>query len=543
MGILSRKWKKIVFFGLWVILFLIIWTKMLVLEPDGLYAGWVNVWGDWAAHLSYATVFGYGSNFLLEMPILAGAKFSYPFLADWFSGVLMKMGVSMVLSMILPGFVLSMVLVLVLVKLGEKILKSFKAGVIISLLFLFNGGLGFWWWLKDISVLGFFETMRTLPHEYTHLEGQANIQWINMISSQVVPQRGFLMGFPLAILVYVMLWQSFLKKKGKKLLLAGLITAALPLIQAHSFVLVSFVAFWLMVIEVIKKKKITLLFLVKWMWFWLPIMLLGFPQVWYFYGGSLRSQGFIRWQPGWMTYKDQSNWIWFWVKNLGFSLGLTLVGIKLASKKLRLFSLPFWGLFLMANLWIFQPWEWDNTKILTHWYLMASVLGAMAVVKGLKNKKTLIKGITIIVLILSIWAGFLDTWRLGQYQQRRIKFFTNQELQLAEWVKNNTKREAKFLTADNHDHFVPVLTGRKIVLGFKGWLWTYGLDYLRQEKAVKLLFEGGEKAIKTIEDFEIDYVVIGPKEKAKEINEQFYEDNFEAVYELGGTKIFKVLEL
>ena len=36
--------------------------------PDGLYAGYVNIWGDWAAHLSFAGSFAYGHNFPPRVP-------------------------------------------------------------------------------------------------------------------------------------------------------------------------------------------------------------------------------------------------------------------------------------------------------------------------------------------------------------------------------------------------------------------------------------------------------------------------------------------
>jgi len=146
-------------------------------------------------------------------------------------------------------------------------------------------------------------------------------------------------------------------------------------------------------------------------------------------------------------------------------------------------------------------------------------------------------------LVLSIWSGFLDTIRLTQYQNLRLRFFDNKELVLAEWVKKNTRRDSRFLTADNHDHWVPVLTGRKIVLGFKGWLWTYGLDYSIQEQAVGKMFEGGDQAKEWMRKYEVDYVVVGRLERERKINEEFFEDNFELVYELGGTKIFQVRNL
>jgi hypothetical protein len=541
MSIVTRKKKVTIFFLFWLVLFVVIWSKMLVREPNGLYAGWVNIWGDWAAHLSYATSFGYGENLPPEMPLLIGAKFSYPFFADLVSGGLMRLGVDMVLAMLVPSLVLSMLLVAGLMFVGEKIVGSLKGGMVTTLLFLFNGGLGFWWWFRDIKEFGLLEVMKALPREYTHLEKLANIEWINIISSQVVPQRGFLMGFPIAVFIYWLLWKGFeSKRESRKLLVAGLLTSTLPLIHAHSFVLVSWVAFWLVLMEVIKTKKITIQQVKKWIGFGVPVIILGIPQVLFFYGGSLGSEGFIRWQPGWMA---EGNVLWFWIKNFGGSLILAIIGMKVAKSKLRKFSLPFWGMFLIANLWIFQPWEWDNSKVLTHWYLMACVLGAVTVTSGLKSKQILVKVLVSVGLVLSIWSGFLDTIRLTQYQNLRLRFFDNKELVLAEWVKKNTRRDSRFLTADNHDHWVPVLTGRKIVLGFKGWLWTYGLDYSIQEQAVGKMFEGGDQAKEWMRKYEVDYVVVGRLERERKINEEFFEDNFELVYELGGTKIFQVRNL
>ncbi|MEA3355247.1 MAG: hypothetical protein U9Q63_02050, partial [Patescibacteria group bacterium] len=260
-------------------------------------------------------------------------------------------------------------------------------------------------------------------------------------------------------------------------------------------------------------------------------------QVLFFYKGPLSKKGFIRFQPGWMA---EGNILWFWIKNLGMSLGLALIGLQSASKKLVKFSLPFWALFLIANLWIFQPWEWDNTKILTHWYLMISVLGSLTIIKLLSHKKKIFKILAMVGFIISIWSGFLDTIRLTQYKNVKIRFFNNQELKLVEWVKSNTKKESRFLTADNHDHWLPVLTGRKILLGFKGWLWTYGIDYSYQEKAVNQMFKGDQETKNLLKKWGVNYVVIGPKERIKKINEKFYESNFKKVYELGDTKIFEI---
>jgi len=545
---IRKKIKKrelirwILLLGFWGSVFLIIWGRMLVLEPKGLYAGWVNIWGDWAAHLSYTTSFAYGDNFPVQMPLLVGHKFAYPFLADFLSAILVKLGASLIGAMLIPSWLLSMMLVVVLVEFGKTLTRNLKTGILTGWLFLLNGGIGFWWWLKDLKKLGVAKTLSNLPREYTHLEKLANIEWINIISSQVVPQRGFLLGFPLVILIYILLWKHWQRRQKRALLLAGWLTAMLPLIHAHSFGIVGFVAGTLAVIQIIKaKNKKERRGLIKmWMRFFLPVILVGAGQSWYFYGQSLSQEGFIRFKPGWLAYRDGKWWWVFWLKNLGVMVGLVLMGIKLAKDKLKWFSLPFWGLFLMANLWIWQPWEWDNTKFFTHWYLLASVLAAGVIERGLNQKNRWGRVLTMMLLILAVWAGSLDVWRLTQYEQRKIKFWDNKELNLSTWVRNNTEAEAIFLTANNHDHWLPTLTGRKIVFGFPGWLWTYGIDYGEQERAVRKMFKGGLETESLLRFYGVDYIVVGPLERAQKINEKYFEINFQLAYQLGETRIYRV---
>ncbi|MFC1627303.1 hypothetical protein ACFL18_01950 [Patescibacteria group bacterium] len=558
MSIVARKKKGLVlFFSFWAVLFFLIWRKILVLEPNGLYAGWINVWGDWAAHLSYVGSFAYRNNWPPKMPLLVGAKFSYPFVANLIPAGLIRLGLGMVLAMLIPSFILSMTLVFVLWWLGKELTKSVRVGKLTTMFFLLNGGLGFWWWIKDVINQGFFKVMSDLPQEYTHLENVANIQWINMITSQVIPQRGFLLGFTIAVVVYGLLWRYFSKGKVKALKIGGVITALLPLIHAHSFVVICWVGFWLMVIDVynrvqpsLVKTRVNIPTLCRnllrrlhpWVWFFAPIVIIGLPQLVYFYNSSLSSSGFIRFKFGWMKYKDESNFVWFWLKNLGLSLGLMILGFFMAEKKLKWFSLPFWGLFVIANLWIFQPWEWDNTKLLTHWYLIASVLGAITINKWWKQKYKIAKGLVMIILGLTLLSGWLDVLRMMQYKKRRIQFFGNDELKLAEWVKTSSEKDSVFLTSSNHDHWVPVLTGRQIVLGFKGWLWTYGMDYSKQEVAVRKIYEGDDEAGELIDLWGVDYAVVGPMEKGefKKLDEEFFEDNFEVAFRDNFTKIYKL---
>jgi len=244
-----------------------------------------------------------------------------------------------------------------------------------------------------------------------------------------------------------------------------------------------------------------------------------------------------------MANKAGSNLVTFWIMNLGLMLPLILVGWWLVSKRFKVFSLSFGWLFILANLWLFQPWDWDNTKIFIHWYVIAVILAAGALDFLIKSRRLALKFLGILFFLLAIFSGSLDVGRLLQYQTHRYRFWDNQQLSLALWVKNNTPPQTVFLTADNHNHWLPALTGRKIVLGYAGWLWTYGLDYKQREIDIIKIFKGEPGAQELLNKYQINYVVLGPDElsqKQWQINQQFWAENFPVFLDTNGYKIYKI---
>jgi len=540
----KRKIKKeslitILFLAFWALLFIKIWSQMLVVESDGLYAGWRSIWGDWAAHLTYVNSFVYGDNFPPQNPILAGTRLSYPFLADFFSAILMKSGLNFITAMILPSFVLSFSSVVILFFLAKSLLKKAIPAMVAVFVVLLNGGLGFVQFFQDVSEDGLWPTLSNLPREYTYLPKEG-IQWINIITSEFIPQRGFLFGLPIALIVLFLFWRLFKKKpKRKLLLLAGFLASTLPLIHAHSFLVVVFIAAWTALLTIRRPRD-----LLDWAFFVLPILFLALPQILYFYP-HLGYKLPLKLQIGWMARKTHDNLIWFWIKNIGLMTILIPIGFFLAPRKIKLFYLPFIALFILANIFLFQPWEWDNTKIFTYCHIFSSFLVVIALERIWKKKQILAKVIAFVLIFFTILSGGLDVIKLTNYQLNKLRFFDNQQLELAKLVRQTTPENATFLTAPAHDHLIPVLTGRRILLGFRGWLWTYGINYKEREKDVFKMLRGETGAKNLLKKYKVDYVVIGPPEKTTEIkaNEDFYRENFPVFLEKYNYSIFSLKEV
>jgi hypothetical protein len=190
--------------------------------------------------------------------------------------------------------------------------------------------------------------------------------------------------------------------------------------------------------------------------------------------------------------------------------------------------------FLASNFISFQPFNWDNSKFLSHWYLLAVI--ALAVVLSR------VKFLGALLVLLLIYPSFKDISQLLNYEKNKYQFFSHEQLVMAETVKLKTPARAIFLTAFNHNHWLPALTGRQIIMGYPGWLWTYGIDYLPRQNEVDQIYLGSLQAKTLIEKYDLDYVVIGPDEKTTfpQLNEAYFAANFPLAIDFGPTKVFKL---
>jgi uncharacterized membrane protein len=69
------------------------------------------------------------------------------------------------------------------------------------------------------------------------------------------------------------------------------------------------------------------------------------------------------------------------------------------------------------------------------------------------------------------------------------------------------------LTTDQHNHVVPMLTGRAVVMGYRGWLWTHGIDYHRLERDVARMFVPDVDAPQLFARYGVTHVYVGPGER------------------------------
>src|SRR6185503_19695928 len=451
------------------VIFWKVFDRAVIEDNTGLSTGLLNNFGDLPFHLSVITSFAFGNNFPPEDPTYAGVRFTYPFISDFVSAIFVRCGADLRESMFIENYILGLSFVGLLHRWGLVMLRDKLAAIITPLLVLLNGGLG---WTQLFTKAGTNEgglwgVLMDLPPSFTVVP-ETTWRWGNAISALLIPQRGFLMGLPLATIAFTYWWIANDKKRppevtetGKKtrtsekqrsvwqqqeatrvvfasrgMIAAGVAAGLLPLVHAHSFVVVMGMAGCLALIQ--RRWR-------EWFTFFAVASAIAIPQLlWSTIHSSVDAGSFFAWEVGWDH--GQENPILFWFLNTGFFIPLILIAVLmrgegyLVPKRLLLFYLPCTLCFIVPNLIKMAPWIWDNIKVLYYWWLASAPIVALLLARLWHQGRTR-RLLGVVLFVCVTLAGALDVVGISL---RSIKYqvFDAAGLGFAELVKAQTAPRA-----------------------------------------------------------------------------------------------------
>jgi hypothetical protein len=597
---------QLVGFGLLLFLCYVLWSffdRAMIVKPEGIFTGVTNNLGDLPFHLSVITGFTEGNNFPPQDPSFAGARFAYPLLADFVAAAFVRLGASWAGAMLLQNLTLAVGLVAILYRYTWKFTRDRLSALIAPFLFLFSGGLG--WSLlfrKDMEGgVGLAELLKKLPRDYSIMP-DTPYRWGNALTSLLVTQRSLLFGLPLTVLIFLQWWllvsqqtgptgqngeaeaaedeqQHGKKRKAKhahkekahtaelvaasaasgkwngalRLLPAGLMAGALPLIHAHSFAVVIAAAG---VLAVIFREHWR-----AWAGFFASALLLAAPQLlWIMHGGSVETQSFLGFHFGWDNgvpdahglgqmlgqLLQAGNWVdfsLFWVRNTGLFIPLLLGAIiwmyrtTPANRKRLWFYFPFIFFFIGPNLIKLAPWVWDNIKVLIYWFVASIplVAGLLGWIWGRSRAARIGVAAAVLVLIL---AGALDVWRVVS-EATEHQVFNPEAVELAAQMREKVPPRSLMLNAPTYNTAV-FLTGRRSYLGYTAHVWSHGIDYRPRERILNGIYAGEPGAMELIQRTGVQYVVVGPLERSlAPVNDDFFQQ-FPVVARVGDSTVYQV---
>ena len=90
----THQKSLIILYSTWGIYFLFLFIRVIKFNTDGVSVSHVNVWSDWPLHISMVNIFAYKNpqDWFAYHPIYADGKFTYGFLTNFISGILIRVG-------------------------------------------------------------------------------------------------------------------------------------------------------------------------------------------------------------------------------------------------------------------------------------------------------------------------------------------------------------------------------------------------------------------------------------------------------------------
>ncbi len=583
-GASLRKFARFAYYLFFFVLFWFFFERAMFETSRGILTGGSQNLGDLPFHLGAIFGFSEGQNFPPQNPSFASARFSYPFMADFLSASLVKIGVDVKNGMFALNVSWAFSLLVILERFVFKFTNNRLAGKIAPILLFFSGGLGFLWFARDYwygaqSLSDFLWNYTTLAD--THLDytiRDKGFRWGNSLTTLFITQRSLLFGMPLMIIVLQNIWDLFKTDEQDKktvsdlgfpysFFFVGLLAGTLPLIHAHSLIVLFIVSTFLFALSFEKWRM--------WTAFGIGVAIIAVPELLFAMSGSAtKTSEFIEWHFGW--HAGDTNIFWFWLKNTGAFIPVLLFGIWLvvtrgkgqgtsdeenkarkterAGKEpensflvprpssLLLFYFPFLFCFLVSNVMKLAPWEWDNIKVLIYWFVGSLPFAAFALA-WIYDRGKIFKFIAVGTLIVLTAAGAIDVWRVVS-KQINYDVFDTDAIEIAKQIERNTPPNALFLNAPTYNPAV-VLSGRRSLMRYIGHLSSHGIDYAERENDLQNIYQGSATTDLFLKKYGIEYVLISPAERSYlnensiRLNEAYFQ-KYTVIAMSGEYKVYKV---
>lgn len=597
----ATKFLTLSYYVFFFLVFFFFFAQACYLIPEGskitpgiTTGGYQNL-GDLSFHLGGIFAFSEGPAFPPQNPSWAGAKFSYPFMADMLAACFVELGADFKEVILVQNVTWAFALFVILSRFAEKLTGSLLAGRIAPAILFFSGGLGFIWFFQDLGTAkSFSEFIWKLPWDYTiRNDAQALFRWGNTMTVLFITQRGILFGMPLTILVLHYFWKMFSREQDGTIdtasaaalkpkffgafplapFLVGLMAGTLILVHLHSLATLFIVSAFLFVLRIAKWQE--------WISFGIGTALIAVPELlWSMAGTATDTSKFYDWHFGWD--KRDNEFLWFWFKNTGITIPCILFGLYLLwaqwkkaqpdeeehhesveptpkkakkrkaephtsslpnAKTLLWFYLPFAFIFLLTNVTKLAPWEWDNIKVLIYWFVGSIPFIAYVVAWLWEQRSSFWRGAAVLCLVVLTFAGAIDVWRVATSQITN-GVFNMDSMKMADAIKKKTAPGSMILNGAIYNSTV-VLSGRQSLMRYPGHLGSYGINYGERESDLKKIYQGLPDADTLLQKYNIQYIVTTPEEEyyLSQSNLKLnydYLKKFPVIAEFGKYKLYQV---
>ncbi|MGC8478856.1 MAG: hypothetical protein ACP5NE_02945 [Candidatus Micrarchaeia archaeon] len=516
----------------YVLLFIVI-AVLIIFQYRGEYYTSRGLWGgdnygsDFLFHVSIGNSLIY-TGWPPKLLYADGAINVFPFIADFYTAMLSFGGIPAVFSLYMMNFLLYFSIVVLFVYLIAMITRHKIAALAGFILFLFCS-LG-----VNMIVLYLFHI--SLPYlSYSQIAASTSnllgflttplFNFSNPIGSNFAPQHDLVLGFPMALIILILLYKPFFEKLekaknvgqkiGKHTLLysslTGLLIGMMPLIHPFSLVFVAIFAAFAFVYSLFSKHRKSIF-----LYFWLPLLIValavGTPQLLFIKSGEF-AQGFsgsVLDQPFWSSTSIINAvllHIYFWFETMGLMLVLGLIGLYYLRKRLIIFIPAFIALALV-NFVRFSPSFGDSNKITLYFLLFISA-SASEVFYAMWKRGCLFKELAVLLFVGTIFTGVIAEY-IGLFQGNYL-IASNVELNATSWIRTNLPQNSTLVDSCYGTIFglTSSLGAKKTLIEIQPYISTVGLsDYNVGQVAYQTQNFFKEPNCTFVKEYNISYVFI-----------------------------------
>ncbi len=445
----------------------IVLAALLVLMTYGVHNAANGIHGadnygtDFLFHVSIGNSVVY-TGFPPKLLYIANQTNAFPFIADFYTSILSYTGINIVNSWYMTNYPLWYSLVLLSIYFISIIIKRRYAAIVGFLLFLLCS-----LWLNAVILYAAGVSLPYLPvsilqsdvqHGWISLFTQPIFNFSDPLVSNFAPQHDYLLGFPYALTLLILIYLAFFSRKLKVLkrgmsrefLFAGLLVGLMPLVHPFSMVFIFIFALVALFYSLYKSKsRRAAVFLRCWLPFGLVAIAAATPLILYIHSASLAPGFFgsmlnnsIWYQYGKGIVNSIALHVAFWFETIGALLVLGLVGMWFFRKRLIIF-LPAFIALALVNVIRLQPNFGDSNKIVIY-FLLFMAIAAAELLAVMWKRGLAFKAIAVALFFAVTLSGFV-----GEYYalSGSSLLVSGTELNATSWIINNTPSGA--VIADN----------------------------------------------------------------------------------------------
>ncbi|MDR3085451.1 MAG: hypothetical protein LBU47_03955 [Christensenellaceae bacterium] len=506
-------------------------THVLRADASGALHTGQSGFGDMAMHLSFISSIARSGAFPPLYSIQSGSAMGYPFLCDSISSTFLVLGASLRLSYILPMLPALLAVFSFVYLLFEGWLQSRAAAILGFVLFFLGSGFGFAYFFDGSAAdwpnftrlfTAFYETPTNLIEQ--------NMRWVNPIADMLLPQRATLFGWSILFPCLYLLQRALFSGERRHFLLLGLFAGGLPLIHTHSFLALGLFSLSGLIYALFRKKELLFPYLLL---YGALALALSLPQLAAFTFAQASQGHFLTSHWNWGNLSD--NIFWFYLKNMG--LVFLCLPFALANARGKawffVFSLPIW---LISELFLFQPNAYDNNKLLFIPYLLACgltgdfLLLCWQKLAGLRLRAAL----AALVLCAGTLSGALT---LAREVVSDYELFSAPQVRAARFAEGLLPRDAILLTGDEHNNAFAALSGLTIVQGSPSYLYFHGVYDQARARDVRLMLSSAQSLRELAPKYGVTHIVFSDYERAMGASDEVFQ-GLPLLYSEGGVRIY-----